>query len=363
MVHGTHSHTGPLYWGVLRDFFHKQAVEKHGKDPHEPIDYGEFLAEKIVDAISAAQAEAKPVSLSAATAIQRGLSFNRRFHMKDGSVQFNPGKLNPNMIRPAGPIDPDLTILFLNSVADKKPFASLSVFALHLDTVGGTEYAADYPFYLERTLQKDLGPGFVSFFGTGTCGDINHVDFSSPLPQKGGEETARIGTALAETVKAEIAGLKPLGTSKLAIRTGIVEVPMQKFSPEEIAQAKRDLFKVGTAEATFLEQVKAVKIVEVANRPAILPIEVQTFRLDEETAIVGLPGEVFVDFGLAIKKQSPFARTFVIELCNDTPMYIPTKKAFVEGSYETVNSLAAPGGGEAMTELAVKLLKELKSAE
>jgi hypothetical protein len=229
--------------------------------------------------------------------------------------------------------------------------------------VSGTEYAADYPFYLERTLQKDLGAGFVSFFGTGTCGDINHVDFSSPLPQKGGEETARIGTALAETVKAEIAGLKPLGTAKLAVRTGIVEVPMQKFSPEEIAQAKKDLFKVGTTEATFLEQVKAVKIVEVANRPATLAIEVQTFRLDDETAIVGLPGEVFVDFGLAIKKQSPFARTFVIELCNDTPMYIPTKKAFVEGSYETVNSLAAPGGGEAMTELAVRLLKELKSAE
>ena len=79
----------------------------------------------------------------------------------------------------------------------------------------------------------------------------------------------------------------------------------------------------------------------------------------------GIPvsGEVFVDLGLAIKRGSPFARTLVIELCNDNPAYIPTKKAFVEGSYETVNSLIQSGGGEAMVETALRLLKELKTAE
>ena len=49
-----------------------------------------------------------------------------------------------------------------------------------------------------------------------------------------------------------------------------------------------------------------------------------------------------------------------MELCNDSPGYIPTKKAFAEGSYETVNSRVRSGGGEAMVELAVKLLKRLK---
>jgi hypothetical protein len=78
---------------------------------------------------------------------------------------------------------------------------------------------------------------------------------------------------------------------------------------------------------------------------------------------VGLPGEVFVELGLAIKRGSPFARTLVVELCNDVPAYIPTKKAFAEGSYETVNSLVQPGGGEAMVETALKLLKEIKEAQ
>jgi hypothetical protein len=110
--------------------------------------------------------------------------------------------------------------------------------------------------------------------------------------------------------------------------------------------------------------VKATKIMNLQLRsPATLPLEVQVFRLSDDLAIVGLPGEVFVDLGLTIKRGSPFARTLVIELCNDNPAYIPTKKAFVEGSYETVNSLIQPGGGEAMVETALRLLKELKSAE
>jgi hypothetical protein len=76
-------------------------------------------------------------------------------------------------------------------------------------------------------------------------------------------------------------------------------------------------------------------------------------------AVVGLPGEVFVDLGLAIKRASPFAHTFVVELSNDDPHYVPTIKAFAEGSYETVNSLVAPGGGEMMVEAAVSMLREL----
>ena len=86
---------------------------------------------------------------------------------------------------------------------------------------------------------------------------------------------------------------------------------------------------------------------------------VQVFRLSRGLAVVGLPGEVFVDLGLAIKRASPFPTTLVIELCQDAPGYIPTEKAFAEGSYETVNSRIAPGGGEMMVEAAVRLLKTL----
>ena len=75
---------------------------------------------------------------------------------------------------------------------------------------------------------------------------------------------------------------------------------------------------------------------------------------------MAVPGEVFVDLGLAIKGASPFGATLVIELAHDAPGYLPTRKAFAEGSYETVNSRIAPGGGERMVENAVRLLHQLK---
>jgi hypothetical protein len=92
-------------------------------------------------------------------------------------------------------------------------------------------------------------------------------------------------------------------------------------------------------------------------------MEVQVFRLSDDVALVGLPGEIFVELGLAIKKASPFAVTLVVELCNDAPGYVPTLKAFKEGSYETVNSRVQPGGGEKLVEAASRLLKELHVRE
>ena len=84
--------------------------------------------------------------------------------------------LNPEIVRAAGPIDPDLP--FLLFLKDKTPVGSLTVFALHADTVGGTEYSADYPGQLAAELRRTFGDRFTSVFATGTCGDINHIDVS-----------------------------------------------------------------------------------------------------------------------------------------------------------------------------------------
>jgi len=71
---------------------------------------------------------------------------------------------------------------------------------------------------------------------------------------------------------------------------------------------------------------------------------------------------VFVELGLAIKKASPFPVTMVVELAHDTPDYVPTRKAFGEGSYEVLNSRVQPGGGEMAVEAALRLLGQLKAA-
>jgi SAM-dependent methyltransferase len=367
LLAATHAHTGPLFAGTLRKHLHEQAVAKAGTDPREKEDYAVTLAGKLVRAIAEAQAATKPVKLQAGVGRQEGLSFNRRFFMKDGTVRFNPGKLNPETVRPAGPIDPDVGLLLLRNAADSRPLASLTVFALHLDTVGGTEYSADYPCYLQQTLRAKLGEPFVSLFGNGTCGDINHIDVSHNRPQKGHEEAKRIGDRLGATVAAELEKVKDMKRPSLAVGSEIVNAPLQEATAEDIAWADEAMKKVGTPALPFLDQVKAYKIKSLQSLASqnrkTLPMPVQVFRLGDDTAVVGLPGEVFADLGLAIKRASPFATTLVIELCNDSPGYVPTRKAFAEGSYETINSRVQPGGGEMLVDAAVRLLKELKGTD
>jgi hypothetical protein len=137
------------------------------------VDYSSELVKKIVRVISQANKKAKPVRLKAGVAEQQNLSFNRRFHMKNGTVRFNPGVMNPDIVRVAGPIDPELGIVFFNKTGSSNPDAVLVNFTLHLDTVGGSKYAADYPFYIEESLRQEYGDDFISLFGTGTCGGFS----------------------------------------------------------------------------------------------------------------------------------------------------------------------------------------------
>lgn len=356
-ISATHSHTGPLYFGALREQFRQVAIEKFGRDPHEKEDYSKVLVGKLVEAIVKAKTSAAPVRLRHGVAEETRLSFNRRFHMKNGPVRFNPGQLNANIIRPAGPIDPDVGMLNFVTPGSGKSLALLVVFALHLDTVGGTEYSADYPKYLSDALQKKLGAHTVSMFGAGTCGDINHIDVSI----RGRRSSEEIGGMLAGTVKSLLPRLQTTESPSLAVAREVVAAPLQQYSASQIVEARDNMKLIGSRKLSFLEQVESYKITALQMRGSdVLPIEVQAFRLSSNVAVVTLPGEVFVELGLAIKLASPFETTLVIELTNDAPGYIPTRKAFAEGSYETVNSHTAAGGGEKMVAAAIRLLEKLK---
>lgn len=351
----THSHTGPLYFGRLRDKFHDQAIAATGEDSLERIDYPKQLADRLVEAVRQADAAVEPIKLASGVGRQDTLAFNRRFHMKDGTVRFNPGYMNPNIVRVAGPIDPQVGIVLLR--AENRPAVSLVSYALHLDTTGGTEYSADYPYYLATALRKELGDGAISLFGTGTCGDINHVDVTS----RDRRRPDVIGPMLARSIIEALPSLVDQPQPSLDMRQAIVTVPLQQYTEDEIVWACETIEHVGDRAVPFLDRVRAYKIMDIkARQTDKIDLEVQVFKLSNQTAVVTLPGEVFVDLGQAIKAASPFETTLVIELANDAPGYLPTNKAFKEGSYETVNSRIAPGGAEKMVELAIKLLQDLK---
>jgi neutral ceramidase len=358
VVAATHSHTGPLFDDVRRNYFNKCAIEKYGKDPHEKIYYPDFLSDRIAKVVARANANLSVAEVDAGIGTQPDLPFNRRYYMKNGRVAFNPGQLNTNIVAPAGPVDHDVGILMVKK--NHQSIGGLTVFAMHADTMGSTEFSADYPFYIQQTLRNAFGPKYISAFGAGTCGDLNQVNVSVKEPFKGPEVTEKLGTKIGATVLSTQKDLQPIQPA-LAGRSKTLMLPLQEINPKDLEDAKKNIAHLADDSVDFYTKVRAVKALDLQERGTnFWPMEIQTFRLDNNTAIVCLPAEIFAEFGLAIKKASPFKTTLVISICNDRPCYMPTEKAFREGSYETVNSRLKPGSGEAMVETALKLLGELK---
>jgi neutral ceramidase len=366
LIAATHTHTAPLYHSVRVDIFHKNAIENFGgEDPNNLENYKDKLITGIVESVVDAKNNLRPLQLKTGITWQTGLSFYRRFYLKSGSeslrhpgssVRMNPGRKNPDIIRPAGRIDPEVGIILMSDPTTQLPAISLVNFALHLDTRGGTEFSADYPFYLEKYLQSEFGEQFTSFFVTGACGNINHINVDDDHRLT----TEEIGTALFQTVLKELKWLEPVGQPLLGITSKTIQIPFQRFTREQIKKAHLDIHKMGTKDIPWLDQVQAYSIVSIESRKSQnLAVEIQALRFSENVALVGLPGELFVELGLAIKKASPFKTTLVLELCNDSPGYIPTKEGFDQGDYEIVNSRIEKGGGEKMVEIAVILLNEL----
>ena len=375
VVSATHSHTAPDYSKEL--YLYLTAAPRDG----ERAKYIEQLIERTAEAVTQAHAAAVPVTLHAGSAAQQTpVSFNRRFVMRDGSVRTWMNFQNPDVVRAAGPIDPEVSLLLVKALDGGAPRGVLTNFALHLDTVGGLKWSADYPYFIEQGVRKELGPEVISIFGTGCCGDINHVDPRSSERNK----TDFIGNALAATVQSQLAALPKLEKTELKVRSKVVMLPLQDVTAAELKRAAATIAAANRREKVdFFEHVTAYKqaILDQLRHemplPALseqlswgltkewagvgdsLPVEVHTICVGDELAIVCLPGEVFVELGLAIKQGSPFRTTMVIELsgCVET-VYIPNRAAYAQGSYEVTNSTLQPGSGEMLVEAALALLRE-----
>ncbi|MFN0196423.1 MAG: neutral/alkaline non-lysosomal ceramidase N-terminal domain-containing protein [Planctomycetaceae bacterium] len=378
----SHSHTAPDYG---RDLFDGLAELKNGT-PAASTRYSNQLIDKLVEVISTAKASARPVKIDAGSAEQKiPVSFNRRFVMKDGSVKTWMTLDNPNVVRAAGPIDREIGIIVIRDADGDQPLGTLTNFALHLDTVGGDLWSADYPYYIEQNIQNALGKNVISLFGTGCCGDINHVNPAL----KDRNKTDYIGNALGETIVSALPGLSRVENPRFRVRSAVVSLPLTEVSTAQ-AHHSRDVIAASRKgeQVEFFEMVTAYKSIMIdqflhqkPEKPASdyinwglshqlagigeqIPVHVQAMSLGGDVAIVTLPGEVFVELGLAIKQASPFKHTHVIELSNAVEtIYIPTRAAYAGGSYEVTNSAVQPGSGEMLAETAIRLLREIAEEE
>jgi hypothetical protein len=357
MIAATHTHTAP----VLYREWSRDDTDGGGKSVSK--EYSRTLPRLIADAVAAAHSQRQPVRISVAKEHEAQLAQNRRYWMRDGSVGWNPGKLNPQIVRPAGPIDPEVGVFYAEMIAPKPvPVLTFVNYAMHPDTTGGTRISADYPGALARTLALYKGQEMLALFANGTCGNINHVDVRWGGAQSGPNEAARLGTVLAAAVLRAYPRLQPLtNAGPLRVRSEIVRLPLPAFTPAQLEAARLEArtAKDNTRDG-FMRLVRAHRVLDIAAREGQpQEVEMQVIALGRNVAWVAWPGEIFVELGLSVKAGSPFAHTYNVELANGAIGYIPNKSAYPEGNYEVESARVAEGAGEMLVTSALRMLAEL----
>lgn len=354
LISATHTHSGPVQ---LRDNLMDDITG--AKQPLAQEFCGKLPAQ-IAQAVAEANAKLSPAIAFAGMGREEHLSFNRRSWMKDGTVAWMP-KLNPDIVRPAGPIDPDVGVLYFADAAKKDaPVAAYVNFAMHATAVGGTKICADYPGALYHRMAEFLSPQVVTLFANGCCGNINQIDPRWAGQRNGPPEAARIGTVLAGAVFKAWPQLQRLPAFAPRARSLQVVLPRRQITDEEVAAARSLAERFGKQKLATPAMANAVCVLDTLQHQDVpLEAEVQVIAFSPEVAVVALPGEIFVELGLAIKQASPFKHTLIAELANGSIGYIPNRSAYPEGQYEIVSARCAAGAGEMLVDAAVRLLNDV----
>jgi len=341
MFCATHTHTGPY----IAEFF--------GNKPDQA--YLDSLVKKTAVAVHRAYKNLSDAELSHNSVHHNPLAFNRRYWMKDGSVLTNPGQLNPDIVKPEGPVDDEIGVLTVKQ--DGMISAVVVTIVNHTDTVSGNFVSADWPGRMERTVQETLGYDVPVFTLIGCAGNINHIDVSNDNPYYGYAEANRIGRGYAEIVKSALGEMQPLPVQKIRVKRSTVTLAYQTVDAGALKNAHDILNRPAEAgsDGNLTSEGLAKGEGAVARFFAEQLIEFKTkcsgknrvfdlirIGFDDVLAYTSLPGEMFTEIGLEIKKKSPFARTWPVCLAMGECGYVCLAESYTRGGYEI---LPVVGGG------------------
>lgn len=264
----------------------------------------------------------------------------------------------PKELYLSGPVDPDFEVLAFRR-DDGTSIGTVVRFSCHPVIFSGStfkQFSADYPGVLTREISKTTGSPTI--FINGPCGDIKPV-----FTDYGEAETERFGKALARLVTDSLAALKakPLTSflyihreedfevasdmrnSKPADFAGFDSLSNTNFDPV-VLKKKLDLMMRGWA----------IGFYKLKQEKLQLPFSLLGFN---HIAIVTLPGEIFAEHSLAVKKLYPDKPIMIGELTDTNEAgYVPAMEDFADGGYEVSCATIVPGSGEKMVQITAAML-------
>ena len=306
--------------------------------------FEEMLSRKFADAAKMALDDLDDAeAYTAQRETPEQISFVRRYVMRDGGIRTNPGYGNPDVLRPIS--DADYTVRLVRFKRAHSPDIALLGFQTHPDVVGGEKYSADWPGFVRRYVEKDIG-GVRCVLLNGCQGDVNHINVKTPslLPDvpKGCYDyrySRRLGRIIADTVPdiGETGEKRPDGKVFSAVRA--VSVPTNRLGAEKYEEAKavmRDNVENGVWYS--MERLgEARRIIQLFNTPESInvPVSVQGFS---DVLFVGFGGEPFSRYATEVRRAFPSSFVLTGCLTNGGEGYLPTEEAFAEGGYEARTS-------------------------
>ena len=225
------------------------------KPDKQLFEYQAFLAHRIADGVRRAINNLEPARIAWGTANEPSLVFNRRWLMKPGEpmndpfggidqAKMNPGIGNPNLLKPAGPVDPQICFLSVQS-ASGRPIALLGNYSLHyVGGVGPNEISADYFAVFADRIQQLVGadrldPPFVGIMSNGTSGNVNNINFAGTREKRGPYEQIRfVADRVAQAVFREYGSLKYREWVPLGMTQHQIELAVRKPTPAQLARAR-----------------------------------------------------------------------------------------------------------------------------
>ena len=359
MYCATHTHTGPYTTSCFTDASDNTYLQQ--------------LKENTIRALDQALANLAPAELYAATTECTTLAFNRRYVMKNGKVLTNPGKLNPDIVRPEGGVDH--AIMMLEVRQNCLPALLIANISNHTDTIGGDFVSADWPGRMEAQIQHELGFDLPVMTIIAPQGNINHFDVTSDVNQTGYEEAKRIGKAYAATLLAARYRLTKLENTAIKTASKTFEAPYLQLTDEEYTSAKatyekfkdevmeagRDFTSEDIAKGTpFVMKFFAERAIGCRENPITNKRFEQEMMIafGDKIAIIALPCEAFVEIGFAIREASKYPMTVLATLGMGEIGYVGLPANYGIGGYETSPSRdkADRSVGLTMIEIAKELL-------
>ena len=343
LIAATHTHTAPPP---------APGVGLRGPEPAPSMRNEERYSRLLIDGIAASIAKAferlEAAEIGWASTKLADEVFNRRWFMKDGTippdpfggttdqVRMNPPSTSPDLLKPSGPVDPEVVLLSVRTVAGK-PLAVFANYSLHyVGNIPAGLVSADYFGEFSRLIAARLQAhdSFVGILSNGTSGNINNLDFSKPrLRKEPFEQIRSVAGKLADAVARAYGGIKHAREAKLAMEQTELTLARRKPTRQILNQSRAILQDISPSELTR-SHIYAQRAIDLHNGPDNVSVVLQAIRIGD-LGIAALPFETFVETGLAIKRDSPLQETFVISLANGAEGYLPTPEHHALGGYET----------------------------